>query len=1153
VFGLLGGGRERGGVQARTMVKVAPDELVRLQSDTAQVRNICILAHVDHGKTTLSDCLVSSNGIISERLAGTVRYLDSRADEQERGITMESSAISLLYNHERLNKQYLVNLIDSPGHVDFSSDVSTAVRLCDGALILVDVVEGVAIQTHAVLRQAWEERLRPCLVLNKIDRLITDLKLDPIEAYEHLMRIIEQVNAIVFGFLTSSVMTEAAQKLDGAENGTIGDEFGLEFNDAQEEELIFDPSKGNVAFASATDSWAFRIIDFVPMVAKMLDQPNKVLLRCLWGNYFYNKKANKIVALKQTQANVTTGQSSRSKPPMFATFILQSIWQLYEATVVESRPKRLLKIITTLALEDTVNQREVKKGGKSALRAVMNAWLPVTKTILAMVVKCVPNPRSAQKRRIEILWPIDDTPSGEDDDEAVTTLREVREGIENCDPSAPMVAFVTKMFAVDKSSLPPLTLNQLAITEEEGGEFFFAFARVFSGTVKLGAPVHVLGPKYLVGHAERERHRTTVEKNIVPLLIMGTELVALESVPAGNVLAIAGLAKDVLKTATLTTAPFCCSLTKMPAQSAPILRVSLEPVNPLSWPQLADGLKLLNRADPVAEVRIQPNGEHILGAIGELHLERCVKDLRDRFAKVEIKVSQPIAIFRETLVLAESGNSTLKGSSLASPKHTFEPIDLMALERKEEEEQVENQDNNVVMCGKTRPAKRVFSGGRVLAVTSSNGVVITLRAIPLPQSIVKVLEENQEVLAKLVVANEEEAEAEGLNDQVETLQVVAEEGEEDGSDFNAVTPPIPPPTKLSHKQRRNSSSCSSPPVVSTKNQALREKEKQLFLDLEETFEKAGPEWGKGILQKVWSLGPRGIGPNLLINMIPSGQILADQRSPMLVEMIQQQLLQQQQQQMTEGMSPQEAHSTSLTEEIASGIVYGFQLACRAGPLCEEPLWGTAIVVENVSLREDNPLVLAEMKRKQATIAGEVMSTIRDRIRAAIDLHWRQHEHQIQTGCQVRLVEGFYRCLLQCHVESHQGDQLGKLYSVLSKRRAKIVSEDLWEGTSIFTIEALIPVVESFRLGDDLRRQTSGAASTPNLVFSHWQVIPENPFFRATTEEELEEFGERGYEESYLANNTAYKYLMQVRKRKGLSTNEKVVVAAEKQRTISRKK
>jgi len=175
----------------KIMRTTTPQHLSELQKNPKNVRNICILAHVDHGKTTIADALVASNGIISQRMAGKLRYMDSREDEQLRGITMKSSAISLLF--AKGEEEYIVNLIDSPGHVDFSSEVSTAVRLCDGAIVVVDVVEGVCPQTHVVLRQAWLENIRPCLVLNKIDRLITELKYSPTEAHFHLQQILEKV------------------------------------------------------------------------------------------------------------------------------------------------------------------------------------------------------------------------------------------------------------------------------------------------------------------------------------------------------------------------------------------------------------------------------------------------------------------------------------------------------------------------------------------------------------------------------------------------------------------------------------------------------------------------------------------------------------------------------------------------------------------------------------------------------------------------------------------------------------------------------------------------------------------------------------------------------------------------------------------------
>jgi len=1101
------------------------------------VRNICILAHVDHGKTTLSDCLVGSNGIISERLAGTVRFLDSREDEQKRGITMQSSAISLLFRHERLDKEFLINLIDSPGHVDFSSDVSTAVRLCDGALLVVDVIEGVAIQTHAVLRQAWEERLRPCLVLNKIDRLLTERQLDPIEAYEHLQKIIEQVNAILQGFMSATVYGNAAERDESAlaldENVEEGEsEYAglLEYNEAEEQILSFSPVKGNVVFCSAVDSWAFRTSDFVPMISEMLGVPNrKKVLSCLWGNFWYNPKSKKIVSNQQLQASATTGEASRQKPPMFATFVLESIWEVYRTTVIDSKPKRLEKIINRLNLTDKLNRRDVEKGGRTALRAVMHNWLPVARAILSMTVKCVPDPAKAQKRRTGILWPrqrdlVNITHGSED---LRAKLERAKKGIEACNSDGPFIAFVTKVFAVQRKELPVATLQllvelqrkELSEGEEfvEPNEFFFAFARVFSGTARPGMPLHVMGPKYQP--SDPDRHRTFIKNGIIPFLMMNTELVPLEQVPSGNILALAGLEKSVLKTATICEYKECVSLTKMPLQSAPVLKVSLEPANPLEWSQLAEGLRMLNRADPVAEVKILANGEHILGSIGELHLERCIKDLRERFARIELKVSKPIAVFRETIVPAEGSH----GKNL-KPLHHEARIEIRVEESKLEAEFRAEQEaeNETEKPTRSLPInKRVFSSGRIVACTGGNQICVIVRAIPLPEPITRVLEGFREKLALLV---------EGLADELEDYDIVDESLAGAG-----------PGAHLLHVKRisRRASSVEKEVEEESEKEAhLQALEHEIKEGLRDAFLKTGPGWGEEMFRRIWSLGPRSIGPNVLLNLIPKGAPLSGHRYVALFDDSEDSL--------------HEESSNQVNEEVATGIVSGFQLACRAGPICEEALWGTAIVVEEVLLKEDSAEEAAELKRNHA-IQGQVMSSMREGVRRAFTVHYTQHEHKIETGCEVRLVEGVFKCMLQCHVESQMGDQLGKLFGVLRARRAKILSEDVWEGTSIFTVEALIPIVESFNLGDDLRRQTSGAASTPQLLFSHWQVIPDNPFFRATTEDELEEFGEQGYEESYQAHNRAFKFVREIRKRKGLTTSEKVVVAAEKQRTLARKK
>ncbi len=205
------------------------NEILKMMSNLEQVRNIGIIAHVDHGKTTTTDSLLAAAGIISMKVAGEALATDYLEIEQKRGITVKSANISLY--HEIKGKPYVINLIDTPGHVDFSGKVTRSLRVLDGAIVVVDAVEGVMTQTETVLRQALEERVRPILFINKVDRLIKELKLSPSEIQQRFVTIIKEVNKLI---------------------ATYADP---EFRD----KWLLDPTKGMVAFGSAKEKWGFTI------------------------------------------------------------------------------------------------------------------------------------------------------------------------------------------------------------------------------------------------------------------------------------------------------------------------------------------------------------------------------------------------------------------------------------------------------------------------------------------------------------------------------------------------------------------------------------------------------------------------------------------------------------------------------------------------------------------------------------------------------------------------------------------------------------------------------------------------------------------------------------------------------------------------------
>lgn len=1079
--------------------------------------------------------------------------MDSREDEQIRGITMKSSAISLFFSKD--DQEYLINLIDSPGHVDFSSEVSTAVRLCDGCIIVVDAVEGVCPQTHAVLRQAWLENIRPVLVINKIDRLIMELKLTPQEAYSHLKNILEQVNAITATLFTSKVLEERAEKemeTRLTSSSVPGDQVydwsaGLEFTD--DSHLYFSPDQGNVIFASAIDGWGFGIEHFAKLYSQKIGIKPSVLLKTLWGDYYLNTKTKKIVK----------GDQSKGKKPLFVQLVLDNIWSLYEAVTKRDKEK-IDKIVSSLGL--TIGARESRHTDpKVQLNAICSQWLPISEAVLSMVCNKLPSPLDITAERVERLMCV----GAKTFDFLPQETQDLKDAFMKCssEETAPVIVFVSKMFAVDAKTLPqnkPRPLSQEVIaqrreyvrrrhaekmaasqgqeseqqasggnstdqilkTGENSGDdqpptnqmetmtlatgelesknkgAFVAFARVFSGVLKRGEKVFVLGPKYDPAeslHKLPPGCSAADDLSSVPhlacctlddlYLLMGRELEELQEVPSGNVLGIGGLQEFVLKSATLSSSPACPPFTPLNFEATPIVRVAIEPKHPSEMPQLLKGMKLLNQADPCVQVLVQETGEHVLVTAGEVHLQRCLDDLKERFAKIEISVSKPIIPFRETIT--------------RPPK-----VDMV-------NEEIGKQQKVAVIHQSKEEQNRIPEGvqveadGLVTMSTPNRYATLSVRATPLPEEVTRLLEENSDLIRMV------EQFTSSLNEGKKTQEM---------------------------------------------NLKTRERIQEFKQKLERSLQ--GRKW-RNAVEGIWSFGPRKCGPNILMNRCEGYERSVWQ------------------------CLDKATKEASLYRDFDNSIVSGFQLATLSGPMCEEPLMGVCFSVEkwDMSRFEEQMLVdkpdleegkvseERQTKEEAAPLSGseldsenkEIQDSNQQNLKSSskrkgeaviVDCYGPFSGQLIATmkeACRYamqakpqRLMAAMYTCEIMATAEV-----LGRVYAVLSKREGRVLQEEMKEGTDMFIIKAVLPVAESFGFADEIRKRTSGLAS-PQLVFSHWEVISDDPFWVPTTEEEYLHFGEKADSE-----NQARKYMNAVRKRKGLYVDEKIVEHAEKQRTLSRNK
>ncbi|KAI8617455.1 P-loop containing nucleoside triphosphate hydrolase protein [Chytriomyces sp. MP71] len=556
-----------------------------------------VIAHVDHGKSTLSDSLVAKAGIIAGARAGDARYMDTRQDEIDRGITIKSTAITMYFTmpaedlgeiKQKTNgNDFLINLIDSPGHVDFSSEVTAALRVTDGALVVVDTIDGVCVQTETVLRQALGERIKPVIIINKVDRALLELQVDKESLYTTFRNTIENVNVIISTYHV----------------------------DALGDTQVY-PEKGTVCFGSGLHGWAFTLRQFAALYSKKFGVAKEKMMLKLWGDNYFNPATKKWT----TKAQDADGKNLERA---FNMFVLDPIYKLFDSIMnfkKEQTASLLEKLNITLKSED----RELE--GKALLKTVMRTFLPAADALLEMMCIHLPSPVTAQAYRMEGLY------EGPHDDECAVAIK-------NCDPEGPLMLYVSKMVP----------------TSDKGR--FYAFGRVFSGTVRAGQKVRIQGPNYVPGKKE-----DLFVKNIQrTVLMMGRTVEAIEDCPCGNIIGLVGIDQFLLKSGTLTTSESAHNLKVMKFSVSPVVQIAVEVKNANDLPKLVEGLKRLSKSDPCVLCFTSESGEHIVAGAGELHLEICLKDLEEDHAGVPLRKGDPVVQYRET-VTAESSITCLSKS-----------------------------------------------------------------------------------------------------------------------------------------------------------------------------------------------------------------------------------------------------------------------------------------------------------------------------------------------------------------------------------------------------------------------------------------------------------------------------------------------------------
>ncbi|CCG81924.1 putative U5 snRNP component [Taphrina deformans PYCC 5710] len=563
------------------------------------IRNIAVVGHLHHGKTTLMDMLVKQSHIgIQTPEKEQLRYTDTHVLERERGISIKATPITLMLPNTK-GKSLVCNLIDTPGHVNFIDEVASAMRLADGILLVVDAAEGFMPHTEKILRHALTEDLSIALVITKVDRLILELKLPPTDAYFKLKHIVEEVNNAIFSIRRSP-------------------------------EHRLSPERGNVCFASADMGWCFSLQTFAKFYA---DQYKGIMLedfaKRLWGDIYFSPSTNRFVR-KPTESS-----TKRS----FVHFILEPIYKLY-AQALSSDHATLSRTLRELGI--VLKPAAYKLDARPLLNTICGEFFGPATGLVDLIFSHVKSPVDHATSKVERTY------TGALDGS-------IAQAMKNLDPEGPLIVQVTKLLT------------------SPSAKSFSALGRIFSGTLRRGDTVRVLGENY-----SPEDEEDMAFAQVSQINVPGARYrVGVEEMGPGSLVLIDGVDTAISKTATLvakTTAEDASIFRPVQHLTESVMKIAVEPVNPSELPKMLEGLRQVNKSYPLAQTKVEESGEHVLLGVGELYMDCMLHDLRKLYSEVDIKVSDPVTRFCETIIdtsaikcYADTPNKKNKITMIAEP------------------------------------------------------------------------------------------------------------------------------------------------------------------------------------------------------------------------------------------------------------------------------------------------------------------------------------------------------------------------------------------------------------------------------------------------------------------------------------------------------